>query len=70
MNPQTVRSTEFVMTAATTVGVVASAVAGALPARWAAVCVAVSQVGYAISRGLAKSNQAPAPAPARKAAAK
>ena len=67
MNQQTVRSTEFVLTAATTIGVVASALAGALPPKWAAVCVAVSQVGYAISRGLAKSNQAPPPPPAKRA---
>ena len=57
MNRDTIRSTEFVFTVALNVGVVASALAGVLPPRWAAVCAAVSQVGYSVSRGIAKSGK-------------
>lgn len=49
------RTTEFWITVATEVGVLVSALAGALPPKWAAVAAAVANVAYAISRGLAKT---------------
>lgn len=48
------KSTELYLTIATNVGLIATALAGALPAKWAAVAVTVANVAYAISRGLAK----------------
>lgn len=48
------KTTEFWLTIATDVGLLATALAGALPAKWAAVAVGVAQLAYAFSRGLAK----------------
>lgn len=48
------KSTELYLTIATNVGLIATALAGALPAKWAAVAATVANVAYAISRGLAK----------------
>lgn len=49
-----IRTTELAVTVLTDVGIVASALAGALPSKWAAAAATVANVGYAISRGLAK----------------
>ena len=51
-------TTELWVTVATDVGIIASAVAGALPPKWAAICAAVANVAYAVSRGLAKQGAA------------
>lgn len=56
-----VRTTEFWITVATDLGIVGSALAGALPPKWAAVAAAVANVAYAISRGLAKQGTTPIP---------
>lgn len=48
-------TTEFWVTAATDVGVLAAALAGALPPKWAAIAAAIANVAYAVSRGLAKT---------------
>lgn len=48
------RTTEFWVTVLTDLGLLAAALADALPARWAAVAAAVSTVGYSLARGLAK----------------
>lgn len=50
------KTTEFLVVVATQVGVIAAAVSGALPPRYAAIASAVSTAGYAIARGLAKVN--------------
>lgn len=47
-------TTEFWVAVATDVGVVAAALAGSLPPRWAAVAASVATIGYSISRGLTK----------------
>lgn len=57
-----IQTTEFWVTILTDVGVVATALQGALPAKWAALAVAVANVAYAVSRGLTKSGYTP-PAP-------
>lgn len=49
-----IATTEFWVTVLTDVGLVASSLAGALPAKWAAVSAAAANLAYAISRGLAK----------------
>lgn len=51
-------TTELWLTVATDVGIVASALAGALPAKWAAVASAAATVAYSIARGLAKQGTA------------
>ncbi len=48
------KTTEFYLTVATAIGILATALASALPARWAAIATAVSIAAYAISRGQAK----------------
>lgn len=48
------KTTELWLTVATDIGVLTSALAGALPPKWAAVAAAVANVAYAISRGIAK----------------
>lgn len=48
------RTTEFWTTVALCIGVVMSAVAGALSPRYAAIAASVSVAAYAIARGLAK----------------
>lgn len=48
------KTTEFLVTVALIVGVVAFAIADKLPPRYAAISAAVSAAAYAISRGLAK----------------
>lgn len=55
------RSTELWLTVATDVGLVASALAGALPPKWAAVASAVATAAYGLSRGLAKQGTATPP---------
>lgn len=50
-----VKTTEFLLTLLVAVGTVASALAGVLPARWAAAATAVSVLAYNLSRGLAKA---------------
>jgi hypothetical protein len=47
-------TTEFWVTLLTDLGLLASALAGALPPKWAAIGAAVANVAYALSRGLAK----------------
>lgn len=54
-------TTEFWVTAATDVALLAAALSSALPAKWAAICAAVANVAYALSRGLAKQGVAPVP---------
>ena len=48
------KTTELYVTILTDVGLVASAAASVLPAKWAAIGAAVANVAYAVSRGLAK----------------
>lgn len=48
------KTTEFLITTLATVGAVAAAVVGVLPAGTAAIVAAVGGGAYAISRGLAK----------------
>lgn len=50
------KTTEFWVSVATTIGVVASAVAGVVSAPVAATLVAVSTGAFAIARGVAKVN--------------
>lgn len=50
------KTTEFWLTVATEVGILAAAVADALPPKWAAVASAASGAAYAVARGLAKVN--------------
>ncbi len=57
------KTTELWVTVATDVGLVASASAGVLPAKWAAICAAIANVAYAVSRGLAKVGPTNPPAP-------
>lgn len=52
---QGLKTTELWVTVLTDVGLLASSLSGALPPKWAAICAAVANVAYAISRGLAKS---------------
>lgn len=47
-------TTEFYVTVLTDVGLVAAALGGVLPAKWAAIAAGVAQAAYAISRGLSK----------------
>lgn len=53
------QTTEFWVTVATDVGAVTAALAGGLPAQWAATVAAVSTTAYAIARGLAKNGSTP-----------
>lgn len=53
------KTTELLLTVATDVGVVASALVGVLPAKYATFAATVSSVAYAISRGLAKQGTVP-----------
>lgn len=58
------QTTELWVTVAADVGLLIAALADALPPRYAAIAVAVSNAAYAVSRGLAKLNppkDAPAP---------
>jgi hypothetical protein len=50
------KTSEFYVTVATNVGVVAAAFAGTLSPRYAAIASAVSVAAYSIARGLAKLN--------------
>lgn len=50
-----IQTTEFWVTALTDVGIIAAALQGSLPPKWAAVAASVANVAYAISRGLAKN---------------
>lgn len=58
------RTTEFVVTVLTDIGIVAAAVGGVLPSKWAAIAAGVAQAAYAISRGLTKQGSAAAAPPA------
>lgn len=49
------KTTELLVTVLTDVGVVASALAGVLPARYAAFAASAATVAYSISRGIAKA---------------
>jgi hypothetical protein len=55
------KTTELWLTIATNVGIVASALAGALTPKWAAVAAAVATASYSIARGLAKAPVATVP---------
>lgn len=55
-------TSELAVTILTDVGIVASALVGVLPAKWAAILAGVAQAAYAISRGIAKQGYTP-PAP-------
>lgn len=55
------KTTELWLTLATNVGIVASALAGALTPKWAAVAAAVATASYSLARGLAKSPAAVLP---------
>jgi len=48
------KTTEFLITLLTDVGLIVSAAAGVLPHRYAAIGAVVAQAAYAIARGLAK----------------
>ena len=52
------QTSEFWMTALGQIGLVLAAASGALPARYAAIAGALSQVAYNVSRGMVKSNAA------------
>lgn len=54
------KTTEFYVTVLTDVALVASAVGGVLPSKWAAIAAGVANASYAISRGLTKGG-APKP---------
>lgn len=51
------QTSEFWMTALSHLGVILAASSGVLPAKYAALAVATSQVAYNLSRGLAKQSQ-------------
>lgn len=55
------RSTELWLTVATNIAVLASALAGELPPRWAAVAATIATGAYALARGLAKQGTVPPP---------
>ena len=69
--PAGLKTTELWLTVATEVGIIAAALADALPAKWAAVAASISGAAYAVARGLAKTatpavvnvHTAPTPAP-------
>lgn len=48
------KTTEFWATVATDGAILAAALEGSLPPKWAAIAAAASTLGYAIARGLAK----------------
>ncbi len=50
------QTTELAVTLLADIGILSTALAGALPAKWAASLVVVAHVAYALSRGLAKLN--------------
>lgn len=50
-----IRTTEFWVTVVTDVAIVATAIQGSLPTKWAAIAGTISSIGYAIARGLAKT---------------
>lgn len=49
-----IKTTELIVTVLTDVGLIAAALQGSLPAKWAGLAAAISTAAYAISRGLAK----------------
>jgi hypothetical protein len=53
------KTTEYAFTLAVLVTDLATAIAGVLPAKTAAIVAAVGLVGYQVSRGLAKFNANP-----------
>lgn len=57
------RTTEFWVTLATVIGILAASLADALSPRYAAIATSVSVAAYAISRGLAKISVPVPPAP-------
>lgn len=50
-----IKTTEFWLTVATSIGAALAAAADALPDQWAVIAVTVSNVAYAISRGISKA---------------
>ena len=52
------QTSEFWMTALGHIGLILAAASGALPAQYAAVAGALSQVAYNLSRGITKANAA------------
>jgi len=52
-----IKTSEFVITAATIIGSTAAAIANVLDPKWAAIATALSVFAYNVSRGLAKSAQ-------------
>lgn len=52
------KTSEFWISIATDAGIGAAALAGELPPKYAAIATAVSTLGYAIARGLAKHGAA------------
>jgi hypothetical protein len=52
------KSTEFLLTAATLIATIASAVQGSLPPRWAAIAGMVTTAAYAIARAITKAGEA------------
>ena len=48
------KTTEFWVTVATDIGVIATAATGVLPVKYAAIAAGIAQFGYALSRGLTK----------------
>ncbi len=67
-----IKTTELAVSVLTDIGVLAAALQGSLPPKWAAIVAAVSTFAYSLSRGIAKigaaippvTSPAPAPAPA------
>jgi hypothetical protein len=53
------KTTEFWATVAVNVGTIASALAGVLPAKYAALVAAIATAAYSIGRGLAKATMSP-----------
>ena len=52
------KTSEFWMTALGHIGLILAAASGALPAQYAAIAGALSQVAYNLSRGITKANAA------------
>lgn len=57
------KTSEFWVTVATDVGLIAASLEGSLSPRYAAVAAAVSTAAYAIARGFAKHGNAGSPPP-------
>ena len=55
------KTTELYVTLGTDVAILASALQGSLPPKWAAICGVIANLAYALSRGIAKQGSPPAP---------